>query len=107
MKVLEVMERTGMKDTKKCIIYIRDALSEIQSLIPEKTTGQKYNVVANQRLYSFPTNMVALLGVYKKYETDTSTSNIKYIRIPRVQHLDLITQLGSTAADSETDIIVV
>jgi|SRR3989304_9264808 len=102
MKLLEVMERCGIKEPERAKVYITDALYEMQSLIPEKTTGQKINVVADQRLYSWPSNMVRLLGVYKKYDTDG-----KYIRIPSIQRIDLIDEITSTAAAAEEDIIVV
>lgn len=101
------MERTGMKEPKKAIVLIKEALDEIQHLIPEKTTGQLYSVVANQLLYSFPANMVKLLGVFRKYETSTSTSRVKYIRIGHVQHMDVVTQISSSATDVVDNIIVI
>jgi len=107
MKVLEVMERLGIKETKKALVLIKEGLDEIQNLIPEKTTGELYNVVANQLLYSLPSNMIKLLGVYRKYETDTSTARVKYIRIGHVQHLDIVTQISSSATDAVDDIVVI
>lgn len=103
MKLLEYMERTGIREPERAKVYITDALYELQSLIPDKTTGQKYNVVDGQRLYSWPSNMVRLLGVYRIYDRE----NGHYVRIPSIQRIDLLDELTSTATNTEADIIVV
>lgn len=103
MTLLEVMERVGSRQTNKIIAYVTDAMTEIAEILPEKTTYQTYNVVANQKLYSMPNNMIRLLGVYRKYD-----SNGKYIRIGYVTNLDIFENVsGSTAADSQAQEIVV
>lgn len=102
MSLFEIMERVGSRQTNRVKAYIKAGLIEMQSIIPEKTTGQKYNVVSDQRLYSLPTNMIRLLDVYAKYD-----DNGRYIRIPMINNMDIIEDASSTAADSETDIIVV
>jgi hypothetical protein len=109
MKVLEIMERTGMVDLQKALAYIADGLSEMGDLIQEKTTGTSYDVVADQKLYTFPSNMIRLLGVYRKYDTDSSTSRVRYIRIGRIQAIDTVDQVlgASTSVSSEDDILVI
>lgn len=103
MKLIEIMERSGVMEPEKAKVWIEDALYEMQSLIPDKTTGQKYNVVANQRLYSWPSNMVRLLGVYRIYDRE----NGHYVRIPSIQKIDLLDEITSTATNAEADIVVV
>jgi hypothetical protein len=83
------MERVGSRDSRKIIAYVKDALREVQHLIPEKTTHAKYNVVADQKTYALPANMISLLGVYRKYDDDG-----KYIRIGHIQHKTLIDDLA-------------
>lgn len=102
MTLQEICERVGSKKINLIKTYVNDGLREIQSLIPEKTTYEKITVVADQRLYSFPANMVKLLGVYRKYDDEG-----KYVKIGRIAHLDLTQSASSTATDAEVDIIVV
>lgn len=101
------MERVGDFDTGKIISYIADGLYEIGSIMPDKTSYATYSVVAGQRLYAMPNNCIKILGVYRKYNTDTDNSQITYIRIGRISHVDLIDKQTSTAADNETDIVVI
>ena len=76
-------------------------------MIPERTTYKLYDIVADQKLYSVPNNMVKILGVYRKWSYSSSTSTFVYIQIPRVVNLDITQPMSATAADAETDIIIV
>lgn len=87
MTLLEVMERTGIREAEKCKMYIREALMEIEQMIPEQTSGQKIDVVANTRWYNLPSNMESLLGVFRKWDT----TNQRYVKIPEVQTITVIT----------------
>jgi len=104
MTLQEVMERVGSKKFGIVKAYVTDALRRIETLIPEKTTHTLYSVVAEQRLYSLPSDMVRLLGVYRKYSTSSDPTS--YIKISRVTGIDLTDASSSTATDSETDIVV-
>ena len=101
MTLLELMERAGSRETNKIIKYVADGFLEMESIVPEKTTGTKVSIVADQRLYSFPTDLVQLLGVYRKYDDDG-----KYIRIQHIHNIDLLAELTSTGV-IESDIIVI
>lgn len=86
MTLLELMERTGIREPKRIMLYVKDAVNEIQGLIPEYTSGQKINVVADTRTYDLPSNMVDLIGVYRRWDT-----NDRYIKIPEIQNITVIT----------------
>jgi hypothetical protein len=103
MTLQGLMERVGSRKANVIRAYVDDGLRELEGLIPERTTYQKYSIVADQMLYDYPTNMIRLLGVYRKW----STSEDSYIRCGRVINLDLAQPLSSTATDNEQDIIVV
>ena len=49
MKVQELMERVGIKDTGRAIAYIKDALEEIALYHPLNVTTQRIDIVENQR----------------------------------------------------------
>ena len=100
------MERVGSKEPNKIRAFVDDALQEIGGLIPEKTTYEFIDVEDGTKLYSLPSNMVKLLGVYRKYRED-SDGNYTYVKIGRISHLDLTEAASSTAADGEDDIIVI
>lgn len=107
MTILEIMERTGARDFGLVKAWVNDALEDIQDLIPDKTTWRMIDVVADTRLYALPTDMIELLGVYRRYD-----SQGRYIRIGRVQSLDIdemSTSVGSisTGAGTVSDIVVV
>jgi len=95
------MERTGSRDPGLVRAWVNDALEDIQDLIPDKTTFTKINVTADVRLYELPSNMIELLGVYRKFD-----SQGRYVRIGRVQSLD-IDQVDSTSIGEAVDIVVV
>lgn len=99
MTLLEIMERCGIREPELAKVYIRDAMREMQSLIPEKTTYTVFSVVTGQRNYDMPANMVKLLGVYSKYTTS------QYKRISIISNVDIVEQETSTAVGS-TEIVV-
>jgi hypothetical protein len=105
MTILEIMERTGARDPNLVRAWINDALEDIQDLIPDKTTWQKINVVADTRFYTLPSDMIELLGVYRRFD-----SQGRYIRIGRVQSLDIDEPTTSVSASTNVgvaDIVVV
>jgi len=106
MSLQEIMERVGSKEPSVIRAYVDDAFRELEGLIPEHTTYQMYNIVADQKLYAFPNNMVKILGVYRRYREDSS-GTYSYIQIGRVANLNLTDAGSATAADAETSIIVI
>jgi beta-galactosidase beta subunit len=102
MTVLEIMERTGLRSPGLVRAYIADALQEIQRIMPAKTTYTKYNVVAGTRLYSLPSNMETLKGVYRKFD-----SQGRYVKIGRVLNVQLEETSTAISYSSSTDIVVI
>ncbi len=86
MTLQELMERLGSRETGKVKIYLQDAIREIGTLFPDKTTGTTIDVVADTLMYTLPTDMVKLLGVYRRYD-----SQGHYIRIGHVRNIEFIT----------------
>lgn len=104
MKVLEVMERVGSRDVKKIVTYLKDGLLELQSYTPEKVERATIPVVSGTRLYSLPSNMVRLLGVY---QNNTDGTDNKYIRIANVISHDIIQDASATEVSADADIIII
>jgi len=102
MTVLEIMERTGVKEVQRIISYIDDALYELEVDLPHNSTGAMYDISANVRTYTFPAGMVNLQGVYMRYNTDG-----EYIRIPEVSHLDSVKPSSGVASGTSSDDIIV
>ena len=69
--VLQLMEKSGMPktDLNLAIELIKDALWEIQRKGDADTYKEANNIVADQRYYGFPSDMVTLLKVYG-YDSD-------------------------------------
>ena len=95
------MERTGMRVPERAYAYIKDGLLDLETRVPEKTKRHTLSVEANVRYYSLPSDMINLLGVYRKYD-----ENGRYIEIPRVQNINVMQDSGSSTATSEDDLIV-
>ena len=83
MTVLEIMERTGIKDTTLTIAYIKDAIHLIQSNSKENLKVSKYDVIksvdSDDNIYLLPADMIALDSI-----SILDTSDGKYKRIKRL-----------------------
>jgi len=79
MKVLEIMERAGIRDTILAIAYIKDAMDAMQSTTDIEVTTETTNIVDGTRDYPLPITMVSLLSVSVLNE-----NNDTYERIPRL-----------------------
>jgi len=102
LNLLQLMERVGSRKTKLIIGYVQDALNEMQTIIPETVTRSFLDIEADTRLYSLPTTMIKLLGVYRKYDDDE-----KYIRIGRIQGDTLEQDSTASSSSTDDDIIVI
>ena len=83
MTILEIMERSGTKETSLAIAYIKDAIHLIQSNSKEKVKINKQDLIksvdSNDNVYQLPSDMIALEHVSIK-----DTSDNKYKRIKRL-----------------------
>ena len=77
MTVLEMMERSGMKNTTLTVAFIKDAMHLMQSQVDVHTATWKTNIADGTREYPFPANMIRLKSVSIK---DTTVSKYKRIR---------------------------
>lgn len=103
MNLLNVMEQVGSRQTKRIAQYVNDCLKEIAEEIPDKMERANISVVAETRLYSLPTNMRKLEGVYQRLDNDDD----KYIRISRIQSVDVIQDSTTSTVSNDDDIIIV
>mgnify|MGYP003135563131 FL=1 len=87
MTILEIMERTGMKDTTLAVAFIKDAIHLMQSQVDIHTATWKTNITDGTRDYPFPANMIKLDTISVKDTTDS-----KYKRIRRLTHSPIVTE---------------
>ena len=88
MKVKEIMERAGISQTGRAIAYIKDALDEINFVHDTHVTTSDINIVADQRLYSLPNDLLKVIGIQCKNHLNTKD---EYRQIPRLLNEPLIT----------------
>tara|TARA_Y100000401_G_C8164737_1_gene146099 strand:- start:37 stop:327 length:291 start_codon:yes stop_codon:yes gene_type:complete len=83
MTVLELMERTGMKEETLAIAYIKDAIHLIQSNTKEKLDVNKQDIInsqnSNDNIYILPRDLIAIESV-----SILDTSDNKYKKIKRL-----------------------
>ena len=83
MTVLELMERTGMREETLAIAYIKDAIHLIQSNTKEKVEVNKQDIIksiaAHDNVYQIPSDLIAINNV-----SILDTSDDKYKKIKRI-----------------------
>ena len=83
MTVLELMERTGMREETLAIAYIKDAIHLIQSNTKEKLDVNKQDIIdahdSNDNVYILPRDLIAIESV-----SVLDTSDSKYKKIKRL-----------------------
>jgi len=95
MTVLEMMERTGTRDTKLALAWIKDAVSLMQSNTKENLKTQKQNIVKDQREYDLPADVIAIDNISV---LDTEDDN-KYKRIRRLAFPSSVSEDTSPGSD--------
>ena len=81
MKVKELMERVGTKQTGKAIAYIKDALEEINMLSETNITTQRFDIAKDQRYYNVPDDAVKITSIRCKNHLNTKD---EYRKVPRM-----------------------
>ena len=71
MTILEIMERTGMKNTTLAVAFIKDAIHLMQSQVDVHTATWKTNITDGTREYPFPANMIRLNNISIKDTNDS------------------------------------
>jgi len=83
MTVLEIMERTGLKETNLSVAWVKDAIHLIQSSSKQKIKSRKQDIIksvgSDDNVYIMPPDMIALESISIK-----DTSDGKYKKIKRI-----------------------
>jgi hypothetical protein len=87
MTVLEIMERTGTKETTLVLAWLKDAVHLIQSNTKERLKVAKHNIIDGERDYSLPKDLVAIKSISVK-----DTNDKKYKRIKRLVHDPIVSE---------------
>ena len=83
--------------------YVQQALNEIQLKSGDQKSREFLNVEADVRYYSMPTSQVKLDGVYAKSVTDST----QWVKIARVQSVDMLENSDTSSASSDDNIIII
>ena len=81
MKVQEVMERAGTKETGRAIAYIKDALEEMNILSTTNVDTERIDITKDQRFYKIPNDALKILSIRVKNHLN---SKDEYRAIPRL-----------------------
>ena len=87
MRLKEIMDRTGMKETGLAVALVKDAISLIQSQVDDNVATWKTNITDGTRDYPFPANLIKLRSISVK-----DTNDSKYKRIRRLAHSPIVTE---------------
>ena len=87
MRLKEIMDRTGMKETGLAVALVKDAISFILSQVDDNVATWKTNITDGTREYPFPANLIKLRSVSVK-----DTNDKKYKRIRRLAHSPIVTE---------------
>ena len=87
MKVQELMERAGIKETGRAIAYIKDALEEINTIAETHVKTERININQNKRFYDLPYDAIQVKEIRCKNHLN---SKDEYRSIPRLIYKPLI-----------------
>ena len=83
MKVMELMERTGINQTGKAIAYIKDGLEEMNFISEIHTKRVRIDIEKDKRFYDIPNEAVKILDIRCKDHDNTDST---YKSIPRMMY---------------------
>ena len=87
MRLQEIMDRTGIKETGLAVALVKDAIALIQSQVDDNTATWKTNITDGTRDYPFPANLIKLKSISVKDTTD-----LKYKRVRRLTHSPVVSE---------------
>jgi len=87
MRLKEIMDRTGMKETGLAVAFVKDAIALIQSQVDDNVATWKTNITDGTREYPFPANMIKLRSLSVK-----DTNDKKYKKIRRLAHSPIVSE---------------
>ena len=87
MKIKELMERVGIRQTGRAIAYIKDGMEELNMMFETHADTERIDITENQRFYEFPNDMIKLIDIRMKNHLNEKD---EYRSIPRMLHQPLI-----------------
>ena len=66
MKVIEIMERSGIQETGRALAYIEDALEEINTISETHVDKARLDISKNQRFYNMPKEAIKITDIRVK-----------------------------------------
>ena len=87
MRLQEIMDRTGIKETGLAVALVKDAIALIQSQVDDNVATWKTNISDGTRDYPFPANLIKLKSISVKDTTD-----LKYKRVRRLVHSPVVSE---------------
>lgn len=87
MRLQEIMDRTGIKETGLAVALVKDAIALIQSQVDDNVATWKTNIADGTRDYPFPANLIKLKSISVKDTTD-----LKYKRVRRLVHSPVVSE---------------
>ena len=80
MKIQELMERAGIKQTGLAVSYIKDGMQELNMLHETHVKVERIDITKDKRFYSLPEEVVKLKDIRCKNQLNTKD---EYRSIPR------------------------
>jgi len=87
MRLKEIMDRVGMKETGLTVALVKDAIALIQSQVDDNVATWKTNITDGTREYPFPANLIKLKSISVK-----DTNDSKYKRVRRLAHSPIVSE---------------
>ena len=81
MLVKEIMERANIQQTGRAVAYIKDALEELNLLSETHIKTERINIVANQRFYNLPKDVIKITDIRCKNHLNVDD---EYRSVPRM-----------------------
>lgn len=81
MKVKEIMERVGSKETGRALAYIKDGMEEINTIAETHVKAQRIDLYKNKRFYDLPNDLIQVKEVRMKNQLNNKD---EYRSIPRL-----------------------
>ena len=66
MKIKHLMERAGVQETGRGLMYVKDALEELIIMSETHVKTKRENITEDKRLYKFPVDMIQLKSIRVK-----------------------------------------
>jgi|TARA_R100000049_G_C1908708_1_gene56628 hypothetical protein len=84
MKLQEIMERTGLKETGLAKAWAKDALHLIRSQTPELIKVDRQNIIDGEQEYILPADLIQIKSISVKDTNDKKYKKIRRMAFPSV-----------------------